>query len=200
MRALGRHGPGIVPKQFKPLLLDERDCYSLWPSFRVWVERASVGDIVAAYKVCRNPRVRSYLCYRVGRRELHAALPMFVHALNDPDSDVRGEAADALGRIGDPRTGRDLFWRYAVEDDPYVRAQLAWALGYTGYRPAVPLLIDALASEASEDKWLRGYTAKALAVLGATEALPALRQAHAREADDWVKERMRWTIDDLEGG
>ena len=86
MRALGRRGPGIVPKQFKPLLHDERERYSLWPSFRTWVERASAGDIVAAYEVCRNPHARYYMCYRVGRRGLHAALPMLVHALNDPDS------------------------------------------------------------------------------------------------------------------
>ena len=48
-------------------------------------------------------------------------------------------------RIGDPSTGYDLFKRYAVEDDPGVRAELAAGLGYTGYRPAVPVLIDALA-------------------------------------------------------
>ncbi len=198
MRALGRRGPGIVPKQFKPLLQEERERYSLWPSFRTWVERASAGDIVAAYEVCRNPHARYYLCYRVGRRELHAALPMLVHALNDPDSNVRDEAADALARIGDPSTGYDLFKRYVVEDDPDERFTFVLGLGYTGYRPAIPLLIDELAEAGP---WhLRAYAAKALAVLGATEALPALRQAHARESDDYAKGRMRWAIDELEGG
>ena len=105
MRALGRRGPGIVPKRFMLLLNDEQDRSSLWPSFRTWVERASAGDIVAAYEVCRNPVLRGWLCYRVGERELHAALPMLVHALNDPVPVVRSEAADALGRIGDPERG-----------------------------------------------------------------------------------------------
>jgi hypothetical protein len=159
MRALGRRGPGVVPKRFKPLLLDERDPYSWWPSFSTWVDRASAGDIVAAYEVCRHPHLRSYICYRVGRRELHAALPMLVHALNDQNSSVRDEAADALGRIGDASTGYDLFKRYAVEDDPGVRASLAWGLGRTRYALALPVLSDALASE---DWLLRAYAAKAL--------------------------------------
>ena len=200
MRALGRRGPGIVPKRFKPLLLDERDRYSLWPSFQTWIDRASAGDIVAAYEVCRNPGLRVHLCYWMVRRERHgrhAALPMFVHALNDPDSHVRSEAADALGLIGDPSTGHDLFKRFAVEDDPFVRTWLAFALGATGYRPAVPLLTDALAEAAPG---VRYYAAQSLAWLGAIEALPALRQAHDREADDWVKERMRREIEYLESG
>jgi hypothetical protein len=147
MRALGRRGPGVVPKRFILLLIDEQDRYSLWPSFRTWVERASAGDIVAAYEVCRNPLARNWICYRVGQRELHAALPILVHALNDPDSHVRREAADAIGRIGDPSTGHDLFRRLAVEDNPGVRFWLLLGLGATRYAPAVPALIEALADE-----------------------------------------------------
>jgi HEAT repeat protein len=198
MRALGRRGPGIVPKRFKVLLHDEQDRYSWWPSFRTWVERASAGDIVAAYEVCRNPELRGWLCYRVGKRELHAALPMLVHALNDPVPQVRSEAADALGRIGDPSTGHDLFKRYAIEEDPAVRSWLAESLGYTGYRPALPVLIDALAET---DQWqLRAFAARALGLLGDRSALPALRQALAQEADDYAKERMSWAIKELESG
>ncbi len=137
MRALGRHGPGIFPRKFRPLLDDEET--RLWPSFRTWVERASAGDIVAAYEASRSPGTREYLCYRVGRRGLHAALPMLVHALNDPESGVRVEAADALGRIGDPSTGYDLFKRYAVEDDLYVRRSLTWGLGIHELPPGCPV-------------------------------------------------------------
>ena len=198
MRALGRRGPGIVPKRFKLLLHDEQDRYWLWLSFRTWVERASAGDIVAAYEVCRNPLARNWMCYRVGKRELHAALPMLVHALNDPDLQVRSEAADAIARIGDPSTGHDLFKRYEVEDDPAVRSWLLLAMGPTRYAPALPVLIDALADT---DQWqLRAFAASALGALGAKEALPALRQALAREADGYAKERMRWAIEELESG
>jgi hypothetical protein len=198
MRALGRHGPGIVPKQFKLLLLDEREDY-MWPSFGHWVDRASAGDIVAAYEVCRNPHARYHLCREAGRRGLHAALPMLVHALNDPDSSVRNEAAQALCKIGDPSTGYDLFKRYAAEREPAMRHWLALGLGSTGYRPAVPLLTNALADA---DPMSRACAAEALAALGVTEALPALQQALAREAD--VKLRS-WpsigcAIDKLEAG
>jgi HEAT repeat protein len=201
MRALGRRGPGIVPKQFRPLLADERDRYR-WPSFYTWVERASAGDIVAAYEVCRNTRARSWICYRVGRRGLHAALPILVHALNDPDSGVRGEAADSLGDIGDPSTGYDLFKRLAVEEDPGVRFLLLGSLGRTRYAPALPALIEALHNA---DHGSRAWIARGLARIGDKAALPALRQAYAEEPEGEcsyysLKESLRRIIDELEGG
>jgi HEAT repeat protein len=202
MRALGRRGPGIVPKRFKLLLNDEQDRYGLWPDFRTWVERASAGDIVAAYEVCRNPLARNWMCYRVGKRELHAALPMLVHALNDPDPQVRGEAADAIGRIGDPSTGHDLLKRYEVEDDPGVRFWLLLAMGHTRYAPALPALIEALADE-PPGTGFRHYFARALANIGDKSALPALRQAYAEEPESdhpsySPKERIRHAIEELE--
>jgi hypothetical protein len=198
VRALGRRGPGIVPKRFKPLLNDERETDGLWSSFGTWVDRASAGDIVAAYEASRNPVARYYMCYQVGRRGLHAALPMLVHALNDPDSGVRNEAADALGRIGDPSTGYDLFKHYAVEDDPGVRVMLLLALGWTRYAPALPTLIAALtnASPGGDRAWI----VYALANMGDTSALPALRQAYAEEPESKYayKEYMRRAIEELE--
>jgi HEAT repeat protein len=202
MRALGRRGPGIVPKRFKLLLHDERDHFSLWQSFRTWVERASAGDIVAAYEVCRNPGLRAYICYRVGRRGLHAALPMLVHALNDPDRGVRAEAADALKRIGDRSTGYDLFKRLKVEEDPEVRFWLLVGLGRTQYASALPALADALADA---NRGSRYQVARALAHIGDKAALPALRQAYAEEPEgDYshysLKESLRRIIDELERG
>ena len=169
LRALGRRGPGIFPKQFKLLLHDERG--SLWPSFCTWVERASAGDIVAAYAVCRNPHARFYLCYRVARRGLHAALPMLVHALNDRDSSVRHEAADALGHIGDPSTGYDLFKRLKVEKEQGVRTMLLGSLCSTQYAPALPVLIKALANA---DPGTRYWVAWALAHMGGRRGLLSL--------------------------
>ncbi len=173
---------------------------------RTWVERASAGDLVAAYEVCRNPWARMFMCYRVGRRGLHAALPMLVHALNDPDSGVRGEAADALSIMRDPSTGYDLFRRLAVEDDPGVRFWLLMGLGSTRYAPALPVLIEALADESPGT--IRSWFASAVAALGDTSALPALWQAHAEEPEEpesehsyySPKESLRRIIDELEAG
>jgi HEAT repeat protein len=120
---------------------------------------------------------------------------MLVHALNDSDEDVRWEAADALGRIGDPSTGYDLFKRLAVEDNRGVRHVLLNSLGWTRYAPALPTLIKALASE----DWLTRYwVASGVGHMGDKSALPALRQALAREADDTVQNRMLWAIEALE--
>jgi HEAT repeat protein len=203
MRALGRRGPGIVPKRFKPLL-NERDG-NLWPSFCTWVEHASAGDLVAAYEASRNPWARHWMCYRVGRRGLHAALPMLVHALNDPDSDVRTEAADALYALEDPRSGYDLFKCYAVEDNPGVRTTLLLALGRTRYAPALPALIGALAEA---DPHIRYCAARGLGAMGDKSALPALWEAYTEEPEHPEskhsyysnKETMRRIIDELEVG
>jgi HEAT repeat protein len=175
-------------------LLADESGIRLWPSFGTWLDRASAGDIVAAYEVCRNPHARYHLCWEAGRRGLHAALPMLVHALNDPDSGVRVEAADALGRIGDPSTGYDLFKRLKVEKEQGVRTTLLGALCSTRHAPALPVLIKALTNP---DPGTRYWVAWGLVNMGAKEAIPALRQALARETSrDWGWIRCR--IDELE--
>jgi len=202
MRALGRHGPGIVPKQFKPLLNDEQDRYNFWPSFGNWVGRASAGDIVAAYEASRNPSVRYLICHEVRIRGLHAALPILVHALNDPDAGVRGEAAYSLGYFGNPSTGYDLFKRLAVEDDPGVRSALLGSLGSLRYAPALPHMIKAMANA---DRGTRHNVAWALKHMGDKAALPALRRAYAEEPEGndsyySLKESLRRIIAELERG
>src|SRR3954451_9614973 len=142
------------------------------------------------------------MCCRVGRRGLHAALPMLVHALNDPDSGVRYEAADALWRIGDPSTGHDLFRRYVLEDTWAMRTTLLLALGRTRYAPALPALIKSLADA---DPGIRRCAAEAVAAMGDKTALPALQRAYAAEPDRQCsyyseKEFMHRAIDELEGG
>ena len=53
MRALGKRGPGIFPKRFRPLLRRERDL-GMWPSFAAWVGRTSAADLTAAHGASRN--------------------------------------------------------------------------------------------------------------------------------------------------
>jgi HEAT repeat protein len=120
-----------------------------------------------------------------------------VHALNEPDSVLRGVAADALGKIGDPSTGQDLFRRYAIDDTWAMRTTLLLALRSTRYAPALPALIEALADA---DPGIRRFAAIGLADMGDKSALPALRRAYAEEPESRYacKESMRHAIDALE--
>jgi HEAT repeat protein len=62
-------------------------------------------------------------------------LDHFIRMLSDDDEVSRWKAAEALGRIGDPRAADELIsalW----DDDPRVRLKAAWALGETGDRRA----------------------------------------------------------------
>jgi len=55
----------------------------------------------------------------------------FIQLLSDDDEASRWKAAEALGRIGDPRAVDDLIgalW----DDDARVRLKAAWALGIIG--------------------------------------------------------------------
>ena len=141
--------------------------------------------------------MRVTICYRVaGRRGLHAALPMLVHALNDPDSGVRCEAADSLGYIGDPSTGYDLFKRLKVEKEQGVRTMLPRLAVQHGLRPGTSGP-DQGAGQGRPWDAVTGSRG-ALVHMGAKEALPALRQALAREASDWSG--IGRCIDELEGG
>lgn len=57
------------------------------------------------------------------------AVPALVGALSDPEPLVRGHAAWALGRVGSTDARRATEDRLEVELDPFVREELASALG-----------------------------------------------------------------------
>jgi len=57
------------------------------------------------------------------------AVPALLHALTDESALVRGHAAWALARLGGDDVREALRRRFAVESDPTVREEIAWALG-----------------------------------------------------------------------
>lgn len=66
-------------------------------------------------------------------------LAHFIRLLSDDDKAARWKAAEALGRMGDPKAVEELIstlW----DDDARVRLKVAWALGQIGdYRAYAPL-------------------------------------------------------------
>jgi epoxyqueuosine reductase len=82
-----------------------------------------------------RPRRRGLLrnaCVVLGNLRDPAAVPALCRALDDAEPLVRGHAAWALGRIGGPAAAMALQARLAVEEDAWVREELALALEEAG--------------------------------------------------------------------
>ena len=77
-----------------------------------------------------EPEVRAQLWKLVGELAWTNALPLALRALEETDARVAGFAAEALGKLGDPRALRPLVERLAREreDDPWLAHQITWAL------------------------------------------------------------------------
>ncbi|MEH1861114.1 MAG: HEAT repeat domain-containing protein, partial [Nostoc sp.] len=104
-----------------------------------------------------------------------------IAALKDSDFDVRGNAASALGKIGNAEAVQKLI--AALKDsESYVRGNAASALGKIGNAEAVPELIAALKDS---DSYVRGNAASALGKIGNAEAVPELIAA-LKDSDSYV--------------
>ncbi|HEY2867292.1 MAG TPA: HEAT repeat domain-containing protein [Pyrinomonadaceae bacterium] len=71
--------------------------------------------------------------------------------LRDKDEFVRGEAAYALGEVGDPSSASYLLDALRRDKGPEVRAAAAVALGKVGNPAAIPILVDLLNKRPTED-------------------------------------------------
>jgi len=134
------------------------------------------------------------------------AVPALINALRDQDKYVRKDAAEALEKIGTPRTIKTVKDRYRVviplgwigsEDevpaliqalqnkDKDVRVNAIVTLGQIESEDVVPVLIDALQDQ---DGWVRVNAAWTLGQRGesASKAVPILIKA-LRDQDEWVR-------------
>jgi len=74
-----------------------------------------------------------------------------VAALLDEDSDVRADAATALGQLNNPDTAAKLMENLLGDPDPEVKKAVITALVAMRYQPVVPILQKLVTSRASED-------------------------------------------------
>ena len=82
------------------------------------------------------------------------------------------------------------------EEDMGVRRMLAAALGAVSYRPAIPVLIQALNDA---DGSLRGSAAWSLGALRATEAVGTLRRVLKNETNSYATTRMKEALEAING-
>jgi MFS family permease len=110
------------------------------------------------------------------------AVSDIIRRLDDPDSEVREEAARALGRIGSVEAVEPLI-RHLKDRHSTIRTYAARSLGRIGDARAVPWLIEGLRSP-SED--LTEACCQALGRMGAREALKPLLHLLGEERPEQV--------------
>ncbi len=160
------------------------------------VARAPTPVIVGALRRAMTMRslVRTMLCDILGVRRERGAVPGLVRMLSDMDPSVRGAAADALGKIADPRAGRALEEHFKIELNSAVRSEIAAALGAVGRKHAIPLLIESL-----DDPWdaLRGCAAWSLGHMKTLSAEGALVAALDGEKNQYAKTRIEVALKEI---
>jgi HEAT repeat protein len=110
------------------------------------------------------------------------AVSDIIKRLDDPDAEVREEAARALGRVGSVDAVEPLL-RHLGDPHSTIRSHAARALGRIGDRRAIPSLIEGLDARSEE---LQEACCHALARLGATEAMGRLLRLFGEDQSDRV--------------
>ncbi len=149
----------------------ERPTGDLTPAIRQITEQASSSDLITALQEARLPLARHIICRILAARCAETAIAALIPLLDDRTPEVRNAAAEALGKIGDPRAGPALLAHFAdPESSIGMECMLAAGLGAVGFRPAIPLLVQALKAP---NVALRGVAAWGLGILGrAKQTLP----------------------------
>jgi hypothetical protein len=123
--------------------------------FRTFLNLNTITSSVSSSRTARALRT-------IDGASSHLAVTDILNRLDDPDPEVRAEAARALGRTGSAEGVTALLERLR---DPHstIRTEAAWALGEIGDPRAVPALVDVLSSGSEE---LQEAAAKALGAIG----------------------------------
>jgi HEAT repeat protein len=113
--------------------------------------------------------VRQTAAHTLGERRDESAIPALLQALDDSDSDVREEVADALSQIGAVCVPGLL--AQTSHRDQHTRIAAIRALGQIGDPLAITTLVRALDDESA---WVRAAAAEALGALVAVDAVKPL--------------------------
>ncbi|MEO5617702.1 MAG: HEAT repeat domain-containing protein [Candidatus Eisenbacteria bacterium] len=139
-----------------------------------------------------DPLLRARAARACGRLQDSTLVPSLLPLLNDPASEVRQEAAFALGQIGH-RSARMGLEVALGGSDPEVAFLAVEALGKLGDMAATPRVSAALGAVSAR---LRGEAAMALWRLADSTALPALLARHA-DPDPEVRWRVQYALEKI---
>jgi hypothetical protein len=143
--------------------------------FRTFLNIGVLGRPEASDRVARALRTTEAASGAIALSEIRSRL-------DDPDPEVREEAARALGRIGSP-DAVDALLRHLTDPFSAIRPAAARALGRIGDRRCVAPLVAALADRSEE---MQEACCQALGRMGAREALGPLLGLLTEERTDRV--------------
>ncbi len=172
LRALARIAdPGAVEPLIRTLATAE-----VWLAPRIADILTRHGDLVVDPLIAvlndssRQP-ARAWAANVLGEVRAQRAFPSLVRSLGDPEDEVRGKAATALGRLGDKRAVGYLLEHLLTDPAPFVRVRIASALGQFGGPEVIDRLVRALGDPAW---WVRMRSVEALEQIGSVAEGPLL--------------------------
>jgi aminopeptidase N len=153
------------------------------------VDAAAAGVLAGA--LAKEPfwGVRADIAKSLGKIRVAAARDALLSALKDPDTRVRAEAVESLGRFrDDPKAADAIRTAFRREQNPYVRAAAAKAFAASRAPGAFDLLKEAASLPSYRDVIAAGAYA-GMEDLGDPRAIPLLKEGtkygrprHQREA------------------
>jgi len=161
--------------------------------------KSSIHPLIQYLETDKDPDFRAMVAKQLGEmgevaKEAGSGL---IKALSDTESsEIRENAALALGQIGIQPAVEPLIFTLEKEKDGYARRQMCWSLGELGNPQATTVLIKTLKDKDNET---RGNAAEALGkIRDNTSVLPLLAAAKDRDVD--VQAKVIWALKQLSSG
>ncbi|MFX0207860.1 MAG: HEAT repeat domain-containing protein [Candidatus Hodarchaeota archaeon] len=158
--------------------------------------KSTISPLIKYLETDEDPDFRAMVAKQLGEmgdvaKEAGSEL---IKALSDMESsDIRENAALALGQIKIHHAVEPLIIALEKEKEAYARRQICWSLGELGNSQANSVLIKTLKDK---DKETRGNAAEALGkIKDKTSVLPLLAAAKDREVD--VQAKVIWALKQL---
>lgn len=158
--------------------------------------KSTVNPLVKYLESDEDPDFRAMVAKQLGEMGDIAieAGQSLIKALNDTESsEVRENAAHAIGQIRVLNAIEPLIKALGKEPEEYARREMSWSLGELKDARALSVLINALKDK---DKGTRGNAAEALGKIRNTDSvLPLLQVAKDRDVD--VQGKAIWALQQL---
>ncbi|MFX1517621.1 MAG: HEAT repeat domain-containing protein [Promethearchaeota archaeon] len=158
--------------------------------------KSTISPLIQYLKTDEDPDFRAMVAKQLGEmgeiaKEAGSGL---IKALSDSESsEIRENAALALGQIEIHHAVEPLIKALEKEKDAYARRQMCWSLGELGNSQAITVLIETLKDKDNET---RGNAAEALGkIKHHSSVLPLL--AAAKDKDVYVQAKVIWALKQL---